>query len=292
MQAAVPHAALYSRAHIPLDQKEPPYALTGVRRVLFALFYFGIIGVTFSGVAYCLYVNPLFSIFAFFIAYVGDNIGFSITHVRYHASFIELPESKMEVFLHNSFIHHYRDVQIYHKTWLESRVSYFMDPKEGVFSSVFLTVVVWNLLLGWLMYHLHPVLGISYFSMLWLAELLQSTIHEWYHNPVSNRKLFYSAPVYWLFTFLEKIGIASTRDHLQHHRHRLHNLNEVEKWLDLYLPMGEVLPALIWKKAIARYVPGKENMTTYVNKVTRRVYAVLFLSATLCYLAGYYLWLR
>lgn len=263
-----------------------------MKRVLFALIYFSIICVTFGCVAYCLYRNPLFSIFAFTVAYIGDNIGFSITHVRFHTSFIELPESKMEVLVHNSFIHHYRDVQIYHKTWLESRVSYFIDPKAGVFSPVFMSVVVGNLLIGWMMYHLHPVLGLSYFSMLWLAELLQSTIHEWYHNPVSNRRRFYSAAVYWLFSFLEKIGIASTRGHLQHHRHRLHNLNEVEKWLDLYLPKGELLPTLLWKKAMARYEPGKENMTTYVKHVTYCAYVVLILSSTLCYLAGYYFLLR
>ena len=66
-------------------------------------------------------------------------------------------------------------------------------------------------LLPCILYQIHPVLGIAFFSSQYVAELLQSTIHEWYHNPVRNRKTFYSAPVYWAFTFLEKTGLASTQ---------------------------------------------------------------------------------
>jgi hypothetical protein len=92
-----------------------------------------------------------------------------------------------------------------------------------------------------ILYQIDPVLGIGFFSSQYVAELLQSTIHEWYHNPVRNRKSFYSFPVYWGCTFLERIGLASTRRHVEHHRHQLPTLDRVEVWLDLYLPFVEAM---------------------------------------------------
>lgn len=277
----------YSRDLISGDEKVSPYSLRGLRRVAFLAIYVAVVTISFGCVIYSLSISPLLGIFGLLTAYLCNNIAFVITHVRFHTSFIELPESKMEVLLHHSLIHHYRDVQVYHKTWLESRISYFIDPKDGIFSSVFLSMIPGTLFVAWLLYRQHPILGITYFSTLWAAELLQSTVHEWYHNPVRNRKSFYNPVIYWAFTFLEKIGVTSTKGHLQHHRHQLNNLNEVEKWLDLYLPFGELLPKLLWKKALSRYVPGKVNMTPLVKKVIYGTYFTLHLLLSLSYLAVY-----
>jgi hypothetical protein len=111
------------------------------------------------------------------------------------------------------------------------------------------------------------VLGIAFFSSQYGAELLQSTIHEWYHNPVRNRRPFYSFPAYWFFTFLEKVGLASTKHHLVHHKHQLPTLDDVEVWLDLRLPFGEWAGSRLWKQALTKYVPGQTNMTKYVRRV-------------------------
>jgi hypothetical protein len=277
----------YSRDLIPADQEVLPYTLSGVKRLVFLAIYFSIVSISIGCVIYSLCVSPAIGVFGLLTAYLCNNVAFALGHVRFHTSFIELPESKMEILLHNSLIHHYRDVQIYHKNWLESRMGYFVDPKDGVFSSVFFSMIPGTLFVSWLLYRQHPILGITYFSTVWSAELLQSTIHEWYHNPAKNRKAFYSPVIYWTFTLLEKIGVASTKDHLRHHRHRLHNLNEVEKWLDLYLPFGERLPTLIWKKALSKYVPGKANMTAFVTKVIYVSYVSIHLMLSLAYLAVY-----
>jgi hypothetical protein len=37
-------------------------------------------------------------------------------------------------------------------------------------------------------------------------------------------------------SFLEKIQIVSSKTHKIHHKHRLHNLTDVEVWYDLYVP--------------------------------------------------------
>lgn len=277
----------YSRGLIPGDAEVSPYSLGGLRRAVFLAIYVGIVAISFGGVIYSLYISPLLGIFGLLMAYLCNNIAFAITHVGFHAGFIELPESRMDVLLHHALIHHYRDTQVLHKTWLESRISYFVDPKEGIFSAIFLSMIPATLFVAWLLYRQHPILGITYFSTVWVAELLQSMIHEWYHNPVKNRKSFYNPVIYWVFSFLEKIGIASTKGHWQHHRHQLKNLNEVEKWLDLYLPLGELLPTLLWKKVLSRYVPGKVNMTSLVKKVMFLTFFTLPLLRSLSYLAVY-----
>lgn len=277
----------YSRDNIPNDEIRLPYKLHGLRRAAFMVIYCCIVALSFGFVAYTLYLSPVIGIFGLLSAYFLNNLAFCITHCRFHTSFIELPESKMDILVHHSLIHHYRDVQVYHKTWLETRISYFIDPKAGLLSPVFLGMFPVTLTVSWLLYRQHPVLGMSYFSTVWLAELLQSTIHEWYHNPTSNRKSFYNPVLYAVFTFLEKIGIASTRDHLQHHRHRLHNLHEVEKWLDLYFPLGEYLATRIWKNALTKYEPGKENMTAYVKKLINVCYLFCHVSLSLAYLGLY-----
>ena len=121
-----------------------------------------------------------------------------------------------------------------------------------------------------------PIVAIAFFSMTYLAELLQSTIHEWYHNPVRNRRSFYSFPVYWTFTFLEKMGIASSNRHLGHHRHNLHSLEKVEVWLDLRMPLGETVASKFWKRALTKYVPGTSNMTRYVTRMGTVVQFIAF----------------
>lgn len=270
-----PSPAMFTRDLIPNDRELEPYLLTGVRRTTFAVIYVALIVLAFGGAGYCVYVNPLFGIFGIVSAYLCNNIAFAITHVRFHTSFIEVPEEKMDVLVHHSLIHHYRDVQIFHKTWLETRMSYFIDPKFGVLSIVFLSMIPGNLIISAFLYQVNPLLGISYVCTIWVAEMLQSTVHEWYHNPTPNRRSFYNPVLYGLFTLLEKTGIASTKDHTRHHRHRLHNLNDVEKWMDLFLPFGEMMATAIWDRALVRYEPGKTKMTDYVNKVINVSYVLL-----------------
>jgi hypothetical protein len=255
----------YSREHIPDDREMAPYELTGFRRIVFLVLYALIVASSFAGLAYTFYANPWFGLMTLPVCYVFNNLLFTLSHSKLHASFIELPEAKMSVLCHHSFIHHYRNSCVYHEKWLETRMSYFMDTR-AVFDPAFRGFTAAIPLISAVLFLIDPVLGIAFFSSHYVAELLQSTIHEWYHNPVRNRKTFYSFPVYWAFTFLEKIGLASTKNHNAHHRHQLPTLEKVEVWLDLYLPFGEIPAAHLWKKALAKYVPGQTNMTQYVSR--------------------------
>jgi hypothetical protein len=209
------------------------------------------------------------------VCYVTNNVMFLTGHSRLHASFIELPEREMSVICHHSFIHHYRNPRVYHETWLETRMSYFLDTRT-LFDPVFRGMAVVIPLTAAVLYQIDPLLGIAYFSTQYAAELLQSTIHEWYHNPVRNRKTFYTSPVYWAFTFLEKTGLASTKHHMAHHRHQLDDLENVEVWMDLRVPFLETLGSRLWTAALARYVPGQRNMTRYINRAASLIAVVLF----------------
>jgi hypothetical protein len=219
--------------------------------------YAGLIAAAFGGTAYTLYYSPVFAVGALILGYIIDNLCFTYGHLEFHAAFIEVPERKMSTLFHSAFIHHYRKITVFHEHWLEVRLSYFLEPQAAfsLLSAVGLLSVALAMLA--LSYLVHPVIGIAWFSAQTLPKLLQSVVHEWYHNPRKSRKNFYSAPVYAFFTLMEKIGLASTPEHARHHLHGLGNMQEVDRWLDLYIPFGEVLPELTWKKAVALYEPGR-----------------------------------
>lgn len=266
-QAAVLEAKPFSRALIPGDHDVPHYELTGLRRKLYMLLYVVLVSTALCGTAYTFYYSTVFGASVLALGYVVDNLCFSYGHLEFHAAFIEIPERKMSTLFHSAFIHHYRKITIFHKHWLEVRLSYFLDPRPAfsVGSAMMLLLVGLSFLA--LAYLVHPVVAIAWYSAQALPKLVQSVVHEWYHNPRGNRRNFYSAPVYGFFTLLEKVGLASTRDHVRHHRHDLDNLNEVDKWLDLYLPFGEVLPSLAWRKAVSLYEPGKTRMSEFIGRV-------------------------
>jgi len=266
-QAAALDPRPYSRALIPGDEEVPHYELTGARRDLYMVLYCVLIATALSGTAYTFYYSPAFGTAALVLGYVVDNLCFSYGHLEFHAAFIEIPESKMSTLFHSAFIHHYRRISVFHNHWLEVRLSYFLDPRPDFsLGSVGALLLV---ALGFfaLAYFVHPVVAVAWYSAQTLPKLVQSVVHEWYHNPRKNRKSFYSPPVYGFFTLLEKIGLASTRGHVRHHGHDLHNLEQVDKWLDLYFPFGEILPELVWKKAVARYEPGETRMSEFIGRV-------------------------
>jgi hypothetical protein len=119
----------YSRTHIPNDHEVAPCTLTGVKRIAFLALYGFIVSSSLGGMVYTFYVNPLFGLMILPVSYVFNNLLFLANHSRLHASFIELPEEKMSVICHHAFIHHYRNTRVFHETWLETRMSYFIDAR-------------------------------------------------------------------------------------------------------------------------------------------------------------------
>jgi hypothetical protein len=282
----------YRRECIPNDREVAPYTLTGFKRIVFLAFYALIVASSIGGMIYTFYISPWFALAILPGCYVFNNLLFLVNHSRLHASFIELPEEDMSVICHHSFIHHYRNICVYHETWLETRMSYFMDART-VFDRAFRGFVLGIPMISLLLYRIDPVLGIGFFSSQYLAELLQSTIHEWYHNPIRNRKTFYSFPVYWICTLMEKTELASTKRHLDHHRHQLPSLEKVETWLDLYVPFGEIPVSRYWKKALAKYVPGQTCMTDYISRVgALYAYSMFFLINPAIYVLIYIRYFR
>lgn len=261
-------ARAYSRAAIPDDRVVQPYQLTGTRRTVFMAIYATIVATALGGLAYAFVVNPLFALTALLVGYCFDNLAFTCGHVGFHAEFVDQPEPKMKTLPHHAFVHHYRNIFVFHETWLETRLSYFLDPRMVLTPKSAVKFLAIATVFFPFVYFVDPVLGITIYAAQAVPLLVQSMVHEWYHNPARNRKAFYTPPVYAFFSLLEKVGIASTKKHLIHHRHGLADLDNVNQWLDLYLPFGEWLPTRLWEKALSLYVPGQSNMSAFARRGT------------------------
>lgn len=258
----------YSRTNISEDYPLTAFLLSGPLRLMYLSIYCVLVASAILGILTALYLDPLFCVLGLTLCYISDNVLFAILHLRLHALFIELPEKNMSVIEHHSFIHHYRNIKIFHETWLETRIAYFIDPrhfKSGL--AMFLYKIVLNVLTSLILYAINPIIGITYFSGILGINLLQATLHEWYHNPPKNRKNFYSPFIFLFLSFLEKIKIASSKKHLKHHFHNLSSLDKANVWLDLYFPKGEVLANKVWGALLTKYVPGKTYMTALMTRV-------------------------
>ena len=113
-----PSVVNYSRDFIADDKATAPYLLTGVRRTVCLAVYVSIVCAAFSGALYSLYVDPVFVLAVLPVCYAINNVTFLTVHCKLHASFIDLREEEMGVICHNSFIHHYRNIKVYHEKWV------------------------------------------------------------------------------------------------------------------------------------------------------------------------------
>ncbi|MBA2648171.1 MAG: hypothetical protein H0U75_01005 [Legionella sp.] len=280
----------FSRTHILEDKPMPPFVLEGFNRKIYLFVYLLVVAFAILGCSYSIYLNPKFAIIGLFFCYMADNFLFAIFHLRLHGLFIELPEHKMNVFEHHSFIHHYRNIKVYHEHWLETRIAYFIDPRAITTNRLmFLYKIHFNILTSVLLGILNPIIGITYFSGILATNLLQSTIHEWYHNPIKNRKNFYNPILFIFLSGLEKIKIASSKRHLRHHKHNLSNLDKAESWMDLYTPAGEWLANKLWKRILTKYVPGEYNMTIYMTKFYEFAIILVQILLPISFIVSFYL---
>ncbi len=288
---ASPAAAIrpYSRTLITGDREVLPYRLTGSKRRMFFALYCTIVLTAIGGLAYSFYFDPWFALTAIALGYFFENVAFACGHVGFHAEFIETPEPQMKTLWHHAFIHHYRNIHVFHETWLETRISYFLDPRATLTAKAVLKLLAIGLIFFPLAYFVHPALAVTIYAAQAIPALMQSTVHEWYHNPPSNRKSFYGFATYWFYTTLERIGLASTKGHMVHHRHGLYNLNQVDKWLDLYIPFGEYLGTFVWRRALSLYEPGGSRMTQFTRRgIPFKVFVGSHVAATALIIAAYY----
>jgi len=246
------------RAHLASDPSRPMLRLEGGRRRRMLVAYGLLNLVVFGGLVVSAATIPKVLLVGLVLAYVLENTMFVVAHVGLHCSFMETPEREMPTITHHSFLHHYRDIRTYSKSWLESRLGYFYCPRLG-FRTITAhgTITAPLLVAGGLAWWDWRV-GLCALSCTWGAHLLQTIAHEWYHNP--DRGTFYWAPTRWLLGGLERVGLMSTARHNRHHGHHLRNLDAVHNWLDLYLPGGEWLGDTLFAAAKKRFVPGQRRM--------------------------------
>lgn len=238
----------------------PPHRLDGLRRLVFLADYGAIHVFVALGLAHTAAWSPVVLVVALALAYVVENVLFGLSHVGLHASFVETPEAEMTTITHHSFIHHYRNIRVYHQTWLESRMAYFVCPRVGLRTLTSVAFVAAPLASAAVLSVVDWRLAVAGLSSLWAAHCLQAVCHEWVHH--DQRASFYWAPTRWLLSGLERVGLLSTAQHRRRHRHHLHSLDAVHDWLDLRLPGVEGLAAGVWRRVLALHVPGERRMTT------------------------------
>lgn len=280
----------FSRAHILEDEALPPVVLKGPLRAVFLALYCAIVVGSFSGTLYLAVVAPLGALVFFLFMWAVNNIAFTLQHLVFHAGFIELPEGDMDAFMHSSLIHHYRHITIYHEYWLESRMGYFVDPRNPLTGRTSVAIFAGHLIGAAALSLLSPLAGLAFVSMGFLWWLAQGTVHEWYHVPKRLRKSYYNRPLYLLYSFLERVGFFSTKHHITHHKHQLKNLEEVVNWLDMALPLWDAVPAYLWRKALPLYQPGKREMSRFLDKVLYGGVVLLYMgmiaTSLLCFPPG------
>jgi hypothetical protein len=200
------------------------------------------------------------------LAYVFEQVGFVIAHVGLHSSFMETPEAEMPTVTHHAFIHHYRDIRAYHRSWLSSRLSCFFCPQRplGTLTALGRTALPLVLAAG-LAAATEWRAGATLLACLWANHLLQGVAHEWYHN--DQRETFYTPPMRWFLSGLEAIGVMDGRRHRRHHAHHLHSLDAVQDWVDLSLPGAEWLGRTFWRRQLARYRAGERAMVPGIIKM-------------------------
>ena len=260
---------LYDRKNIPDDYEKPPTSYEGTIRHVVLLYYYFLYICGFLSLLSGIYCFKSKFVFILMIEYLLNNIGFTLGHVQLHLNFMESREEEMSILSHHSFIHHYRDIRVYDKYWLETRTSYFLNGHM-------LNLILLNLICAITIYYLthNLILSFTYFGLCIFFEILQSTVHEWYHIPPSERKEFYSYPVFYFYTILTRIGILNDSKHTLHHDHDLENLNDVEDWADMYFPFSDILPSYLFQKYLNLHEPGKRLSSTKARELN--MYSFIF----------------
>ena len=250
------------RKDVAEDRIREPYQLPADKVVALSIAYW--LFVTGFGICtlYVLIQEPALFLCTAVLSFVQGQILFLLVHFWVHTSFLEYREDSMACIAHYAFVHHYRDPQILYRNWLAHRLMYFFYPDNFTKGSATYYTLFFCVVAGGLSIY-KPILGLAYIVGHFWMQFSQGIVHEWYHVPRKKRKSHYIFLSYWLLSFFEKIRLISTKNHLLHHRHGVNTLDKVQGWTDLYLPFGDALGDLLWKRAISRYERGKKNASTF-----------------------------
>lgn len=273
----------HMRSVLPPEPPRPLLVFEGARRRRQLLVYTVLHVVIFVGLAYTLATNPMLALVGLLLCYVLENLMFVFGHIALHCSFIEFKESEMMTIGHHSFVHHYRDIRAYHKSWLASRLSYFYCPHRGLRSMSTKGYLIAQLCSAGIIALFDWRAGLCALACMWSMRSLQSVCHEYYHH--NDRTSFYWLPTRLMLEGLEAVGILSTRRHLLHHRHHLRNLDEVNEWTDMWLPGAERVGRTVWSWLLARHVPGERKMLEGIRQIYRGYAAMHYTAIIVSFIA-------
>lgn len=143
------------------------------------------------------------------------SFAFMIIHVNAHIHMWKNRNSiDQRIF---PFYHHYVDVSLYSK----HKDNYHAAQLEAL---AFIVIP---------MMYIDNVVGTTMF----LFGTIDIFTHQWYHTKKEDRKKDFNPFLFWLLSFLERVHVIGTNNHIKvHHTHGLNQLDEVKGWLDVSWP--------------------------------------------------------
>lgn len=181
-------------------------------------------------------LSPVKTLSLIIMSYIANGLWFYGVYMRLHVKFITTKREDLSIEGRFAYDHHYIDSSIYKKYWIPYRLIYFVNiPLSLKEKSWFIQYMI--------LINIIVLFGTMYFGLLNITECTaifsiysilinyQAIVHEWYHVKFSEREEHFTY-VYWIFRFLERIGVISTVHHRSHHQHDKDTLNQVKWFFD------------------------------------------------------------
>lgn len=218
------------------------------------IFYRCYVAVVFALAMYALVKYPLLTMVFLVFCYLVHHLCFMLYHSSLHAQFMEMKHEQLLTGPFIAFVHHYVNPRllccfVHRATYQSMVVLISLLPIFAVALFVGGGAVL-PFVVSFLLWHLTP-----------------APIHEWYHMPPKQRRDYFNAFEYAVFSLFERCKLISTRRHLNHHRHQMSNLEDVVEFDDMNV--GKTISRLfdaLWHWCLrVVYRPNKKNMTLFYS---------------------------
>jgi hypothetical protein len=189
---------------------------------------------------------------AILVAYARQQLLFVAVHVPLHARFVgdyatlARGDPNSERFVGSgtflAFLHHFYRADAFRRWWLPYRLSYLaVGPLAFLAAIAALDFALVSACRAGTedgravtATAIYVALANAAFMNAWWHT--QALVHEWYHVPPSERRAYFSFAVYDYLAALERIGVADTVLHRQHHRNDSHALLKASDFFDTWAP--------------------------------------------------------
>jgi len=210
-------------------------------------------------------------------AYFQHQLFFVLSHLTFHAMFVEHEFKDYSLGAQFAFIHHQPGQQnVLSEHWCEYRSTWF-------FAGPALRLHTFTLLVA--CYTLSNAQTVAVYFGVWLFFMnVQAILQEYFHVDLKERnKRFMSGTLLGL-RLLESCGLVNFEGHKKHHHHdnEISARPEIETFTDMWCPGLNQLAVYCWnRKLLKLHQPGQRRMTTACH-AGWLCFAVLMVLSMLC----------